>query len=97
MRERGQTVRFIIRIMFASVGIVVIAMSSIIAYVFGVEPIFQALAGPPASLGWDNPGAKAMNWGVISLLGIALVFTLWFIFAPIQQDRRQEVRQRRRP
>lgn len=88
----AQVADFLVRMVFASVLILVVIMASVIGYVIGVEPIFGALSGAPSSLGWNNPGGKIMRWGATALLGTALTAVLWAVFAPIQRDRRQETR-----
>jgi hypothetical protein len=96
MVRPGQTVSFLIRICFATVLIIVAGLGGAIAFLYGIEPMLQAFAGPPDSLGWGSPNTHAASMAATAFLSILLTIVIWFVFAPIQQDRRQEIRQERR-
>lgn len=82
----------IFRIMFATILILVAGTASVFLFVGVIEPFYQAMSGPPTSLGWGDPNSNTVRWGAISMLAVLVAVMLWFIIAPIRNDRRQEIR-----
>lgn len=83
--------QFILRTIFGTVLIIVLGTMA----VFGVqivEPMYFGFGEPPSSLGWGEPGLNALVFMSFGLIGLLLVIVLYMVFAPIQNDVRQEVR-----
>lgn len=63
---------------------------------FGIQlirPIVATTPAPPPELGWAvNPAGELMGWFTVGILLILAVITLWYVFAPIRTDRRQQFR-----
>jgi hypothetical protein len=85
---------FIFRVMFATVTAIAVGAVAVVGFLMVVEPFSQAPLGPPASLGWGDPGGTTTLFTVLGLLALMLVLIVWFIGSPIRRDRRQEVRRR---
>jgi hypothetical protein len=85
---------FIFRVMFATVTVIAVGAVSVVGFIMVVEPFSQAPLGPPASLGWGDPGGTTVLFTAFGMLALLLVLIVWFVGAPIRRDRRQEVRRR---
>lgn len=85
---------FIFRVVMATVTAIALGAISVVAYIAVVEPFAQAPLGPPASLGWGDPGGTAVKYAMLGLLSLMIVLIVWFVSSPIRRDRRQEVRRR---
>ncbi len=73
--------------------IILITVGTIAVFGFIViEPFFSALGEPPAGLGWGSPALKTMTFASFGFLGLILVLVIWFWYAPIREDRRQQYR-----
>lgn len=83
---------FILRVVMFPVMLLAVGAIAVFGYVGMVEPISGGLPGPPASLGWSDPGSTTMLFASVGLVALLLVVIIWFIVAPIRADQRQEVR-----
>lgn len=81
--------RLILRIVFFPVMLITIGAIALIGFGL-IEPFQQSLSGPPSSLGWGAPGANVLTFGSVAFVTLMLVIAIWFISAPIRNDRRQQ-------
>lgn len=86
--------RLVLRIVIATVTVIAVGTIAVFGYTQVIEPFAGALAGPPAALGWDDPGGTTTTMVVAAFLALLLVLVIWFISAPIRQDKRQQFRRR---
>lgn len=81
--------RFILRIVVFLVTLLTIG----VIFVFGfqlIDPFYAAFGEPPGALGWGTPGNTTVVFAGIGMLGLMLVLIIWFVVAPVRQDRRQQ-------
>jgi len=80
----------ILRIIFATVTVVVLGVTFVFGFLV-IEPFSEAF-GAPALAGWSGLGAHTLMFTSLGMVGLLLVLTLWFVYAPIRNDRRQQFR-----
>lgn len=81
----------IIRMMFASVFVLVVAIIGVFGFLV-LEPFYGSFGEPPSSLGWSSPGTTNIAMVSFAFIALLMVVVIWLIAAPIQQDRRQQIR-----
>jgi len=80
-----------LRVMVATITVIVLG----VMFVFGftvMEPFYQSLGEPPAALDWGTPGSTTLTFAATGMIGLLLVLIIWFVAAPIREDRRQQFR-----
>lgn len=83
--------RFTLRIIVFLVTLLTIG----VIFVFGfqlIDPFYNAFGEPPSGLGWGTPASTTVLFAGLGMLGLMLVLIIWFVVAPVRQDRRQQVR-----
>lgn len=83
--------RLILRTLFFPVMLVTIGIIGLFGFMV-LEPFQAALGGPPSSLGWGTPGGTVMTFASVGLVTLLLVIAIWYVAAPIRNDRRQQFR-----
>jgi len=83
--------RLIIRIIMATITVIAVGSIGVIGFMV-IEPFAFGLAGPPSALGWGDLTGTTLMFGSLGILGLLLVLILWFVYAPIRRDRRQQFR-----
>jgi len=81
----------ILRIMFATVTLIVLGVTSVFGFIV-IEPFAAAFGAPGGLPGWSGLGDNLLMFTSMGFLGLLLVLTLWFVYAPIRNDRRQQFR-----
>ena len=81
----------IVRIIVASITVLVVGAIAILGFTV-MEPFFQSFGEPPASLDWGSPALRTMTFASFGFVGLILVLIIWFVYAPIRHDRRQQYR-----
>jgi len=84
--------RLVLRIVAATVTALVVGTILVFGFVNVIEPFDAALDGPPASLGWPDAGGTTVAMAIAGGLALLLVLVIWFVAAPIRQDKRQQFR-----
>ena len=84
--------RLVLRIVIATVTVITVGTIAVFGFTQVIEPFAGALGGPPSSLGWDDPGGTTTSMVIAAFLALLLVLIIWFIAAPIRQDKRQQFR-----
>lgn len=84
--------RLVLRIVIATVTALVVGTILVFGFVNVIEPFDAALSGPPASLNWGDPGGTTVAMAIAGGLALLLVLVIWFVSAPIRQDKRQQFR-----
>lgn len=84
--------RLVFRFVLATVTVIAVGTIAVFGYVNIIEPFDNALAGPPASLNWPDPGGTTTAMAVVGFLALLLVLIIWLVAAPIRQDKRQQFR-----
>ena len=81
----------ILRIILAT--IIVITLGTIGLFAFALlEPFATAFGSAPDSLGWAEMGLSTLAFAGAGFAGLFLALILWLVYAPIRNDRRQQVR-----
>lgn len=83
--------RLIFRLCFATVLVIIAGTVSVFGFQI-LEPVYFGFGEPASSLNWGEPGKLALTYASFGMLGVFLVIILWFVYAPIKEDVRQEVR-----
>jgi TRAP-type C4-dicarboxylate transport system permease small subunit len=83
--------RLILRIIIATVIVITLGVIAIFGFQV-IEPFYGAFGDPPASLGWGTPATKTLAFASFGFIGLFLVLIIWFVYAPIREDRRQQYR-----
>ena len=83
--------RLIVRICGATVLIIIAGAFATFGFTI-LEPMYAAFGEPPAALGWGKPGADALEFASVGMLGTMLVIVIYFVYAPIREDQRQQYR-----
>lgn len=81
----------VVRIVIASITILTLGVIAVYGFTI-VEPFYASFGEPPASLGWGSPASTTLMMGSFAFVGLGLVLIIWFISAPIRNDRRQGYR-----
>lgn len=81
----------ILRIVFATVIVITLGVTAVFGFTV-IEPFYGAFGEPPSSLGWGTPATGVLAGGAAAFLGLFLVVIIWFIYAPIRRDQRQQYR-----
>lgn len=84
-------VRLVLRIILATAIVIAVGATGLLGFMV-LEPIANTLSGPPSGLGWGDLTGNVLMFGSLGVLGLLLVLILWFVYAPIRQDRRQQFR-----
>jgi len=82
--------RLILRIIMATATVIAIGAIGVLGFMT-IEPFFNAF-GEPTGLGDATPAGNVMLFGSLGVLGLLLVLVLWFVYAPIREDKRQQFR-----
>lgn len=83
-----------IRTMVATISVIAVGAVGVIGYLGVVSPFRTSLPGPPSSLGWGDPGGVVGLFTMLAMLGLLLLIIVWYVSAPIRDDKRQERRVR---
>jgi len=81
----------ILRIMFGTVTVIVLGVTSVFGFII-LEPFAAAFGTPGGLPGWSGLGSHTLMFTSMGMLGLLLVLVLWFVYAPIRNDRRQQFR-----
>jgi len=81
----------VLRIIVASVLVITIGTIAVFGFTV-LEPFYSAFGEPPASLGWGSPALNTVTFAALGFLGLIVVLIVWFVSAPIRNDRRQGYR-----
>ncbi len=81
----------IVRIMIATITVIALGAIAVFSLV-AVEPFYTAFGDPPASLGWGDPAQSTMVFFAAGFIALIMVLVIWFVSAPIRNDRRQGYR-----
>ena len=86
--------RLVFRVVFVTVLLIVVGVIAVMGFGAVIEPMLAAFGGvePPAGVDWGSPATTAVEAGAAAMIGVFVVIILWFIYAPIQSDVRQEAR-----
>jgi len=82
--------RLILRIIMATVTVIAVGAIGVLGFMT-IEPFFTAL-GEPTGFNGATPASNLMLFSSLGVLGLLLVLVLWFVYAPIRSDRRQQFR-----
>lgn len=82
--------RLILRIIMATATVITVGAIGVLGFMT-IEPFFNAF-GEPTGLGGATPAGNVMLFGSLGVLGLLLVLVLWFVYAPIREDKRQQFR-----
>lgn len=82
--------RLILRIIMATVTVIAVGAIGVFGWVM-MGPFFEAI-GEPSGFGSVTPASNLMLFSSLGLLGLLLVLVIWFVYAPIRNDRRQQFR-----
>lgn len=91
MRMSAPAARLIVRICWVTVLILIVGTMAVFGFQI-IEPMYANFGEPPGWLGWGEPGAEALLFSSVGMLGVMLVLVLFVIFAPIREDIRQQTR-----
>jgi len=83
-------IALIMRIIFVPVIFFTVGLIALLGWQV-IEPFSMAF-GTPDGLGWGDPSSTALRFTALGFAGLLLVIAAWGIFAPIQQDSRQQFR-----
>jgi len=81
-------VNTILRIIGATLALVVIAFTTAVGYTL-MDPISTQL-GAPSVAGWTD--VNFLYFASLGFIGLTLVVIVWLIVAPVRNDVRQDVR-----
>jgi len=82
--------RLVLRIIMATVTVIAVGAIGVFGWVM-MGPFFESI-GEPTGFGSATPAGNLMLFSSLGLLGLLLVLVLWFVYAPIRNDRRQQFR-----
>lgn len=88
----NRAAKFILLMCFATVLAIVAGTLAVFGFTQILEPMYAGFGEPAASLDWGEPGANVLKYASFSFMGMFLVILLFFVYSPIQDDVRQEVR-----
>lgn len=81
----------VLRVVMATVTLIAIGTIFVLGFTV-IEPFYAAFGEPPAALGWGTPASTTLTFASVGMLGLFLVLIIWFVYAPIRQDQRQQFR-----
>lgn len=81
----------ILRIIVAGIAVITIGTIGVFGFTV-IEPFHAAFGEPPSSLDWGSPASTTLTFTAAGIFGLFLALVIWFVYAPIKQDQRQQYR-----
>jgi len=83
---------YLLRVLVVTPVIVAVGVVFAFGFTSVLEPFANSFGGIGPQHGWGNLAIDTLGYGAFGGLFLMLVIILWFIFSPIREDVRQELR-----
>jgi len=81
----------VLRIIVFLVSMIAIGAIFVLGFTV-IEPFHAAFGEPPDGLGWADSAGTTLTFASFGMIGLLLVLIIWFVSAPVREDRRQQFR-----